>query len=332
MTTLRAATASAVALTALLVAGCSEASDDDSSPATDDSAWATSTDPVDGNGFVWAAGSLVHLPDGTTLDVGSPLTTYVVAGDGVYFTPAESEESGTEHRSTTTGPLRFADRDGTIVDTGLTVYSESLGSSPDGRYLGLVDSTSGEDDNFGTPLATAVVIDLSTGDRVVDTTDGIGDPDEDDLVHDYAEVYLRTRFLDDTSVFVEGLDDDRVYSLPEGEGEVVDPIDLRLPSQPGTTSPDGSWAIDDRGEAEGLVSADGRRVRPRTGSPQWDLGWWYDDTTVVGVARSGDTRTLILCRVPTGACEDVAGTTGQLVRLPAEDAFTHALDLRGSRP
>lgn len=324
-------TASAAAVLALLVAGCNGSPDDAPGPsgAAGDSAWSTSTDPVGGDGFVWAAGSVVHLPDGATVDVGSPLTTYVVAGDGVYFTPAESDEAGTEHGNTTTGPLRFADRDGTVVDTGLTVYVESLGSSPDGRYLGLVDATSGEDDDFGTPLATAVVIDLSTGDRVVETTDGMGDPGEDDLIHDYAEIYLRTRFLDDTSVFVEGLGDDRVYSLPDGEGEVVDPIDVRLPSQPDTTSPDGAWAIDDRSEVEVLLSADGQRVRPRTGTPQWDLGWWYDDTTVVGVGRSGDTRTLILCRVPDGACDDVEGTTGQLVRLPSEDNFTHALDLRG---
>ena len=80
-------------------------------------------------------------------------------------------------------------------------------------------------------MATAVVIDLTSGERVVDTTDGMGDPDADDLSHDYAEIYLRTRFLDDASVFVEGLGEDRVHSLPGGGSEVVDPIDVRLPSQ-----------------------------------------------------------------------------------------------------
>ena len=116
-------------------------------------------------------------------------------------------------------------------------------------------------------------------------------------------------------------------------------IDVRLPSHADSTSPDGSWAIDDRGEVEVLLSADGERVRPRTGTPRWGLGWWIDDETVVGVALSGpgrgasvgpdDTATLITCRVPDGACEDVEGTTGQLLRFPSEDSFTGAVDLRG---
>ncbi len=327
----------------LLTAGCSDSSGGtapEGGADPDEAAWATSTDPVETGGLVWASGSVVHLSDGSTIDVGGPLTTYVVAGDGVYFTPAESDEDGTEHGNTSTGPLRFAGRDGEVVDTGLTVYVESIDGSPDGRYLGLVDATSGEEDDFGTPVATAVVIDLTSGERVVDTTDGMGDPDADDLSHDYAEIYLRTRFLDDASVFVEGLGEDRVHSLPGGESEVVDPIDVRLPSQLDRTSPDGSWAIDDRGGVDVLLSADGERVRPRTGTPRWDLGWWFDDETVVGVALSGpgrgrsigpeDTATLITCRVPDGACDDVEGTTGQLVRFPSEDSFVGPLDLRGS--
>jgi hypothetical protein len=98
----------------------------------DDAAWAQSTDPVPARGLVWAEGSVVHLSDGTTIDTGSAMTTYVVAGDGVYFTPAASEDD-VEHGNMTTGPLHFADRDGEVSDTGLTVYVESIGSSPDGR-------------------------------------------------------------------------------------------------------------------------------------------------------------------------------------------------------
>ncbi len=170
----------------------------------------------------------------------------------------------------------------------------------------------------------------------------MGDPEEQDLAHDYPEIYLRVRFADATSAFVEGWGDDYVYSLPGGDAEVVDQIDVPLPSHGDRTSPDGQWAIDDRGEVEILLSADGERVRPRTGTPRWDLGWWFDATTVVGVSLSGpgrgdsvgpqDTATLMTCRVPDGACQDVAGTTGQLLRFPSEDSFTGAVDLRGETP
>ena len=332
----------ALAAALLLVAGCSGTSGADPErepePTADSPAWATSTDPIDPAGLVWASGSVVHLGDGTTVDVGGPLTTYVVAGDGVYFTPAQSDEAGAEHDNMTTGPLHFADRDGEVTDTGLTVYVESLGSSPDGRYLGMVDATSGPGDRFSdTPQATAVVLDLSSGERVVDTTDGMGDPDEDDLAHDYPEVYLGVRFPDSDSTFVEGLDD-RLYALPEGEGESVDAIDVGLREPLDTTSPDGMWAIGDRDFRDRLVPTTGTAVQPRTGTPRWDLRWWLDDTTVVGIAISGpgegtdlgpeNTAELITCRVPDGSCSSVDGTRGQRVRFPV--AFGDLdLDLSG---
>jgi hypothetical protein len=321
----------------LIPAGCSTGDDGslDSGPdrGTDTPAgetaatWSSSTDPVRAGGLVWAADGVVHLGDGTTIDVGGPMTTYVVAGDGVYFTPAGSGEDGTEHSNVTTAPLRFADSDGTVTETGLTVYVESLGSSEDRRYLGLVDATSGPEDSFSdTPLATAVVYDLASGERVVDTTDGMGDPDEDDLAHDYQEVYLGVRFPVADSALVEGLDDTRRYALPAGEGEVVDPVDagIRDPSDP--ISPDGTWAIEDRGFGDRVVEADGEAVRLRIGAPRWDLRWWLDEATVVGVAVSGpgtgtkivadDRVALMTCQVPDGACGTVEETTGMALRFP----------------
>ena len=188
----------ALAAALLLTAGCSDSSGKESAPPDDAAAWSTSTDPVEAGGLIWATDGVVHLADDTLVDVGGPITTYVVAGDGVYFTPAETHDDGTEHGPLTSGPLHFADRDGTVTDTGITVYVESLDSSPDGRYLGLVDATSGPEDRFSDqPQATAVVIDLTSGDRVVDTTEGMGDPDEDDLAHDYSEMSIsRTHFPD----------------------------------------------------------------------------------------------------------------------------------------
>ena len=319
--------------TLLLVASCATSGDGavdsgtDSATGEASASWSSSTDPVAAGGPVWAAEGVVHLPDGTTINVGGPVTTYVVAGDGVYFTPAGPGEDGTEHSNVTTAPLHFADRDGTVAETGLTVYAESLGSSPDGRYLGLVDATSGPEDSFSeTPVATAVVIDLSSGKRVVDSTDGMGDPERDDLAHDYPEVYLGVRFPDADTALIEGLQDTRRYALPGGGGAVIDPVDagLRSPSDP--TSPDGSWAIDDRGLQDRVVDQAGQAVVLRTGAPRWDLRWWLDDTTVVGAAVSGpgtgtkigpgDRAALMTCRVPDGTCSTIEETAGRSLRFP----------------
>jgi hypothetical protein len=329
------AASSAAALT-LLTAACGSSSSGadgpDPSPAADDPAWSTSTEPVEARGLVWAADGVVHLSDGSTVEVGEPMTTYVVAGDGVYYTPAEDDGS-TEHSSTTTGDLRFADREGTVTDTGLTVYVDSIGSSPDGRYLGFVDATSGPEDRFsGQPRATAVVVDLTTGERVVETADGMGDPQEDDLAHDYPEVSLGVRFPDRRSAYVEGLGD-FLFSLPDGTG-APDESGIRSPSDP--VSPDQQWTIEDRGLDDAVVSGSGEAVQVRTASPRRDLRWWLDDSTVVGIAITGpgtaqelgsDNRaTLITCRVPEGTCRQVEGTAGDRLQFPV-GAGDEGLDL-----
>ncbi|MGF9757630.1 hypothetical protein AAII07_20770 [Microvirga sp. 0TCS3.31] len=69
---------------ALSAAGCGDDEPDGSS----DADWPRTTTPVDADGLVWAAGSTVHLPDGSTLDTEDPAGSYVVAGDGVWFTSA----------------------------------------------------------------------------------------------------------------------------------------------------------------------------------------------------------------------------------------------------
>lgn len=329
--------ASCAALVAVLLAGAG-CSDDPVGPGggassdPDDATWATSTDPVETGGLVWASEDRVHLSDGTMIDVGEPMTTYVVAGDGVYFTPAGAE-GGADHSNMTTGPLRFADRGGSVVDTGLTVYVESIGSSPDGRYLGLVDATSGPEDAFsGQPRATAIVVDLTTGERVVESADGMGDPEEDDLAHDYPEVYLGVHFPDSGSALVEGLGD-FLFTLPDGEGEPTE-TGSRSPSDP--VSPDQEWTIQDRGFDDRVVSEDGEQVEVRTGTPRRDLRWWLADSTVVGIAISGPGRgqelgpdnssTLVTCEVSAGTCTQVDGTAGAELRFPV-GAGDEGLDL-----
>lgn len=337
----RTTTASAAVLTAVLAAaltaGCNGSTDgvdrEDPAPEDDAPVWSVSTDPVATDGLVWSNDDVVHLPDGTTVDVGEPTTTYVVAGDGVYFTPA-GDDAG--HSSTTTGPLHFADRDGEVTDTGITVYVESIGSSRDGRYLGFVDATSGPEDRFsGQPRGTAVVVDLTSGDRVVETADGMGDPDEDDLAHDYPEVYLGVRFPDSGEAVVEGLGN-FLYTLPSGEGEPTE-TGPRSPTDP--VSPGEEWTIEDRGFDDRIVARDGTEAPVRTGTPRRDLRCWLDASTVVGIAIAGpgsgkdlgadNTSTLVTCTVPGGTCEEVPGTAGARIRFPV-GAGDERLDLGAS--
>ena len=87
----------------------------------------------------------------------------------------------------------------------------------------------------------------------------MGDPDEDDLAHDYPETYLRVRFPDADSAYVEGLGEDRLYALPDGDGEVVDPIDSPLHDPLDRTNQDGTWTIDDRGDDD-VLRLRGRRA------------------------------------------------------------------------
>lgn len=331
-TTTRAALAATAALV-LLAAGCAGAGSAGERGPSDggDVAWTTSTDPVAAGGLVWAADDVVHLSDGSTVDVGQPMTTYVVAGDGVYFTPAV-EGGGTEHGPMTTASLHFADRDGTTTDTGLTVYAESLGGSGDGRYLGLVDAASGEADSFsGMPQAIAVVVDLTTGERVVESTEVMGDPGKDDLAHDYPETYLRVRFPDADTAYVEGLGE-MLHSLPDGSGREVEPFGSPVHDPDDDTNQSDSWMIDRRGDLDVLLSVDGERVRPRTGTERWHLGWWFDDRTVVGVAApTRGSPTLVTCRVPGGACTPVEGTTGRVLQFPVGSASSDGVDLTGGR-
>ncbi len=288
--------------------------------------WPASSDPVDTTGLIWATGSTVHLSDGTTIDTGRTLGPYVVAGDGVFFT-TDAEATGTPAESgPTPSPLYFADRAGAVTDTGVDAYT--LSASPDGRYLGLLDLTSGEQDEFGTRQAETVVVDLRTGEEVVRSTAGMGDPDADDLASLYSEAVLGVSRVTDDSAYVEAVGATYAFDLATGEGEPApDDLDLSYPPFDDRTSPDGAWRIlDDESWQDQLVSADGERATPDSGTARRDLVWWVDDLTVAGFAISGpgtgsqlaadDRGTLMTCVVPSGACEVVEETAGTTVRFP----------------
>ncbi|HET7682125.1 MAG TPA: hypothetical protein VFK34_00490 [Marmoricola sp.] len=64
---------------------------------------------------------------------------------------------------------------------------DHITASPDGRYLGFVDLTTTHTDRHGTSLAVVTVYDTTTGERVVHSADGMGDPGHDDLARLYRD-------------------------------------------------------------------------------------------------------------------------------------------------
>lgn len=306
----RAGLAGLLLATAVLV-GC-----DDEDPAgggADGASWTRSEDPVDPTGLVWATEGIVRLGDDTTIDTGEEIESYVVAGDGIYFVPASPP--GAE--------LMLATTDG-VESTGAIADPATLRTSPDGRYLAFIDRTTGPDGGGDTPLATAVVVDLSEGEEVVRSSDAMGDPD-DDLRDDYEEQEPTVFGLTDDTAYVGGPDGAISYELATGEGSpAADSIgaaieedwyeDLRLLDA--TTNPAGTWSIevDFRGRPPRLVPTSGEPVTTRAAYDEWVLNSWLDDDTAVGSTGGADGVVLLTCAVPTGACEPVPGTeTGVLL-------------------
>jgi hypothetical protein len=306
-----AGTALALAL-ALLLGGCG---DDDPAPGSGDGGWTATEDPVDRSGLVWAADGVVHLGDGSTIDTGSDLEGYVVAGDGVYFVKA-TDDGGS-------GKIFHATPDG-VDATGAYADARSLKPSADGRYLGFIDMTTGQEDGFGTPVATAVVVDLDQGKEVVRSTDGMGDPDGDDDLLDLYE--------DSDAPFVFGVTDDTAYigttdgafayDLASGEGTQVADTTTDARDQDWyhqlnpdrATNPSGTWSILNRydGRPPLLVPDHGKPVAGDAPFDVWGLDSWLDDSTAVGSAapaeEGGTGVVLLTCVVPSGACTTVPGT------------------------
>ena len=150
MVTARGTTAAVVGLLLAGVAtGCDDGSPGGSAPEPSPSAasWSASADPLDTGGLVWASGPTVHLGDGTTVELGAVPDSYVVAGDGVYFTT--DDVVGGDAAAIGARPLYAADRDGGSREVAAGVATPR--ASPDGRYLVFLDVLSSPtQDRFGT--------------------------------------------------------------------------------------------------------------------------------------------------------------------------------------
>lgn len=321
----------------VLLAGCT---DDDPGAGGVDS-WPTTETPVDADGLVWASGSEVHLPDGTTIDTGDLAGAYVVAGPGVWFASAEPgdlEQNGLPE-------LRLATPDG-VEGTGAHPGIGSLTTTPDGRWLAFVDRLDG-----GAGAAEAVVVDLSSGEEVVRSDEGLvaddtGDIDWTDLYEDAPVTMLG--IVGDTA-YVRGLGEVLAHDLSTGEVESFDLSGTDLVEQEWfrTLHPPAplwnaarSWSILAQDFSEPvtvLESAGGERVTTSvpvgTATPdgprleEWVVGGWLDDDTAVAITPSQDGRdeswtvpALLTCGVPSGECTVLPGTEAG-VNLPVDRPF-----------
>ncbi|MCR6032646.1 hypothetical protein GGQ22_14555 [Nocardioides sp. zg-579] len=306
-------TVTGLTVTALLVlSGCGE-DGSAAEPRTDGAAaWTGAAAPVDPSGLVWAADGAVHLGDGTVIDTEQQIEAYVVAGDGVYLVPAGDHEGPG-------APLLLATED-RLEETGARVEPDTLRTSPDGRYLAFIDPATGEQDAFGTPVATAVVVDTVRGEEVVRSSEGMGDVGEDDLADLYEDAESpEVLGLTDTTAYVAGPDGVRAHDLASGEGSVVadsasEVYDTdwfaALRGEDALTNPAGTWRIVDPtdGSPVRLVpEGGGAPVVTRSPVDVYELDSWLDDETAVGGGLDGETDLLLACTLPTGECAPPPG-------------------------
>lgn len=168
------ATVGALLLTAPLM-GCADSSDGggDPAPALEGDpigSWPASEGPLPADVVVGEAsteGEELVLADGTRLDAGTPVGTYVVAGDGAFVVPASdpTEDGFAELLAVTADDVEA---------TGAHPDPATLATSPDGHYLGFLDRGS-----EGTAPAVVTVVDLEAREEVVRTDEGMGSSGED---------------------------------------------------------------------------------------------------------------------------------------------------------
>jgi hypothetical protein len=319
-----------VLLALVLAGGLAGCGSEGGSDGADEADWPSGKVSVDTTGLVYAIGDTVHLGDGSTVAVGDQIERFVLGGGGVLFS---TDESGPEAgRYLPAAPLYYSD--GTGKATKLADSAANLRSSPDGRYLGFVDTISGEKDEYGTPLAQVVVVDLESGEEVARTSEAMGDPGSDDLADLYEDAEPGALVVTDDTASYDGVGEVVSIDLASGEVAASDQSDeiFRLPPYDDRRSADGGWRIVDVDRDypethDRLASFDGQKVPLSGVPPTVDLLWWVDDTTAAGVAvdggfgddgfyAEGTSAELVTCAVPSGACTPVDGTAGATVHLP----------------
>lgn len=288
--------------------------------------WPTG-EPLDASGLVWGKGHTVHLGDGTEIDTKRDFNLYAVAGDAVWFTELNPEDS---LHGADDGRLWRATKNG-VERTD--AYSYQFAATTDGRYLVYLDHVSGPEDDHGTAAYLLVVVDTETGEETIRTTEGMEDPLGQGLDVAYEDGAPWLVAVTDTTAYVRSFGEYRAFDLASGEVEVVDGDEVPDPSEESgepVWNESHSWRIhrtDTRNPL--LVGEDGTRVRPKARDSEWALLRWLDDHTVLALSQRraggrddlslhpGDRNRLMTCQVPTGACSYVPGATRKLAPAPS---------------
>jgi hypothetical protein len=301
----------------------------------DEPDWRTSTTPLDHASLVWAMGSTVHFADGTTVDTDDDIHAYVVAGDGVFFVPFESDDDGDFWAFGDTD-LFYVAPGTAAVKTGLSVDSSGVAVTPDGNRLVILD----DDDDAGT--AVMRFFDLHSGEEITSKdgwdTSGIDDPE-----WYFNESEVKILAITDSHVYARTIDGEYSYDLTTGEGQPLDD-DVEVPGygDDPNESPDGEWIIEDQETMQDAVVSTNRAdvVPLDPGSSRWYLSGWLDSDTVIGARIDGpgsskkvsleDSLTLMTCEVPAGTCTRIPETTNEQIVLPmgVDSTFVLNLDYR----
>lgn len=296
--------------------------------------WPRAGDPLPVRGLTWAKGHTVHLPDGTTIDTEQPIGDFVVAGDAVYFTPAEStREDGDDsyprlHRATTAGVEK------------LKAPVTEFYASPDGRYLVYLDPESGPKDDYGTAVTTLVAVDTRAGKETIRSTKHLGTTD-DEISALYEDNGVSLLAVTSKQAYVsDPYGDIRAVDLATGDEEGVEPSEVPdhgLDDKGWNASH--QWQIQETYDVrDTLLGEDGKPVKFRTGTPPhgWvatqrrDIVAWIDDSTLAMIAIERDSldlpdgktvsfgneeAVLMTCTVPAGRCERVPGARAPVLDL-----------------
>lgn len=290
-----------VVATCLLLAACDSADDPRRSTGLP-----ADVGPLPTGAITWASADTIHVgPRAITVE--RPVRAMVGARGRIYY-------------------IQHGDRTLWMTDgeqSEATGYeADEVRASADGRYLGLIDQA------HGYPWST-VVVDLSTGEVVVDDDSGMGERG-DDLSDLYEDAQPRVLGFDGNEFLVHPASGTllswdvttgeptrhrrkgqyRFSATDPGGGRLVptDVQDGRLvltpggSTFPGHASPDGSVVVQDLGDRTGLFAVEGgRRLPVDFGGPEFVLGGWTDTDTAYGAAFDRDdylrTLRLVSCRL-----------------------------------
>ena len=97
----------------------------------------------------------------------------------------------------------------------------SVVASDDGRRIAFLDMQHGPKDRSGTPLATVVAYDATTGKPMVASYVGMGDPLEDDLAEIYEDSQPEILRVEDDAVLVHGATGDHRIPLDGSAWEKI---------------------------------------------------------------------------------------------------------------